>query len=102
MCLSRESTDTNSPLGKYTREGYVQSQLQSLDLDVDRDLVMLCGNPAMVDESFEDIKKQGFGVRQVIREKYVFAKDPVDKPKVEKLTPEQKQLIAEKMRKYQT
>lgn len=105
VCLSRQGESAGLPGNEYFRkyvcQGYVQSQLELLELDGHRDLVLLCGNPKMVDECFANLKESGFGVRQVIREKYVFAKDPESKPVVQQLTEAQKKLIAEKMKKFQ-
>ena len=53
----------------------------------------------MIDETYDLLKDKGFGVRQVKREKYVFAKETSTKKKAV-LSDKQKELIAEKMRKY--
>ncbi|MBV1879458.1 MAG: hypothetical protein KUG79_17590 [Pseudomonadales bacterium] len=79
--------------------GYVQHQLRQLDMTPETDHVLLCGNPKMVDECFADLKQAGFGVRQVIREKYVFAR-AVRSKESKALTAAQKGLLAEKMKKY--
>jgi len=100
ISLSRECDVSDESIADHVHPGYVQRQFEQLDLDATHDLVMLCGNPGMVDECFDYLKHQGFGVRQVIREKYVFAKDPVVPPKPKDLTDEQRKLIAEKMKKY--
>jgi hypothetical protein len=54
----------------------------------------------MIDDCFGLLKSRGFNARQVVREKYVFAKD---KKVVKKtiLSKEQKRLIAEKLKKFQ-
>lgn len=54
--------------------GRVTAKLASLQADPQSDLVMLCGNPAMVDEIYDGLKAQGFGFRSVKREKYVFTR----------------------------
>ena len=100
VSLSRDMAVSEPSIASYVHPGYVQQQLAQLELDASKDLVMLCGNPAMVDECFDLLKHEGFGVRQVIREKYVFAKDPVSQPTRKALTDEQRKLIAEKMNKY--
>jgi len=100
VSLSRDMAVSNPSIASNVHAGYVQRQLAQLELDASRDLVMLCGNPAMVDECFDLLKHQGFAARQVIREKYVFAKDPVAQPTRKALTEEQRKLIAEKMSKY--
>jgi ferredoxin-NADP reductase len=80
--------------------GYVQNNIAELAMNPETDHVLLCGNPMMIDDLYPQLKQQGFGVRQVVREKYVFAKRPgVKKPAVE-MTAEQKRLLAEKMKKY--
>ena len=60
VCLSRETKPSTSPFANYFYSGYVQSQLNQLALDASQDLVMLCGNPAMVDESYAYLKGEGF------------------------------------------
>jgi predicted ferric reductase len=45
-----------------------------LGLDPAQDVVYLCGNPGMIDESFEILKAMGFGVKQLRREKYLSAR----------------------------
>ena len=100
VSLSRDMVVSEPSIASYVHAGYVQQQLAQLELDASKDLVMLCGNPAMVDECFDLLKHEGFGVRQVIREKYVFAKDAVAQPTRKALTDEQRKLIAEKMNKY--
>jgi hypothetical protein len=55
----------------------------------------------MIDDIYPRLKALGFGVRQVVREKYVFAKDGQAVKKVE-MSEEQKRLLAEKMKKYQS
>lgn len=67
-CLSRrnrEKAELND------RSGYVQKFLAEQDFDVDRDIAYLCGNPAMVDESFTLLKDKGLPVTLIKREKYV-------------------------------
>lgn len=51
--------------------GYVQTAFSSLNLDPDNDIVYLCGNPGMIDESFEYLKSIGFTIQSIIREKYI-------------------------------
>lgn len=102
VCYSRE---LNSGAGddKFRNDefkGYVQERLKELTMSPVTDHILLCGNPMMIDETYAWLKSEGFGVRQVIREKYVFAKRPQLKKKTG-LTEEQKKLIAEKVKKYQ-
>ena len=51
--------------------GYVQSCFPALQLNPETDIVYLCGNPGMVDESFTDLKERGFTIQQIVREKYI-------------------------------
>ena len=54
-------------------KGRVQVVLKQQSLQPGKDLFYLCGNPLMVDETWLLLKAAGFSVRQVRREKYVFA-----------------------------
>lgn len=94
LCLSREA-----PTESYERTGYVNAQLESMALSPKKHHVLLCGNPNMIDNAWDYLKGLGFGSKQVVREKYVFAKEA--KKEAKALTDEQKKLIAEKMKKYQ-
>lgn len=100
LSLSRCAADQDLPISQ--SRGYVQDTLFDLDPNPETDHILLCGNPKMIDDCYPELKKLGFGVRQVVREKYVFAKDktPV-KPAASTMTDEQKKLLAEKMQKYQ-
>lgn len=51
--------------------GYVQHRLVDMELDPERDIVYLCGNPVMIDESVALLKQRGFNNRGIRREKYV-------------------------------
>jgi len=95
VCYSRQLPD--SPRS-FERSGYVQDHLP--EVMPNQDLVMLCGNPMMIDVCFDKLKQAGLSTRQIIREKYVFAKQAAAKPDTS-LSAEQKRLIEEKMRKYQ-
>ncbi len=97
FCISREE-----PQGNDEYSGYVTAQLETLDVNKESDHVLLCGNPAMVDDAWRYLKEKRFSTRQVIREKYVYARESkVQKTKSSAtLTDEQKKLIAEKMKKY--
>lgn len=95
VCYSRQLP--NAPR-TFELAGYVQDHLPAIAPQ--QDLVMLCGNPMMVDACFAKLKQAGLPSRQILREKYVFAKRAASKPATS-LTAEQKSLIAEKMRKYQ-
>ncbi|MDF1677570.1 MAG: FAD-binding oxidoreductase [Legionellaceae bacterium] len=51
--------------------GYVQTALPELNLNPEADIVYLCGNPGMVDESFSELKDRGFAIQRIVREKYI-------------------------------
>lgn len=71
-CLSRELPPARSVHAHAdVRHGYVQQQLAEFTPDPARDIAYLCGNPDMVDASFEALKAAGLGVAQIRREKYV-------------------------------
>lgn len=97
MCYSRNSLEDQQA---FEHKGYVTDHLNRLSPDPETDHVLLCGNPQMIDDCFGLLKSRGFKARQVVREKYVFAKD---KKVVKKkpLSEEQKRLIRDKMNKYQ-
>ncbi len=100
VCYSREM-----PVKNDTRDdefkGYVQERLQQLCLTPETDHLLLCGNPKMIDDTYSWLKTKGFGVKQVVREKYVFAKAPGRRQKPA-MNEEQMKLLAEKMKKYQS
>lgn len=50
--------------------GYVQRSFDEFNLDPEADCIYLCGNPNMIDDSFNQLKERGFAVSQIIREKY--------------------------------
>jgi NAD(P)H-flavin reductase len=66
--LSREAKEN---LGSNEFAGYVQSAFPELSLNPEQDMVYLCGNPGMIDESFNYLKENGFTTQQIIREKYI-------------------------------
>lgn len=68
-CLSREPQCQDEEVS-----GYVQHQFDSLDLEPDRDVVYLCGNPDMIDNAVELLKGKGFELKQLRREKYLPAR----------------------------
>lgn len=69
--LSRES-DKNLHSHEYA--GYVQKSLEALEPCKDSDIVYLCGNPSMVDESFALLTDRGFDIKSIRREKYISSK----------------------------
>lgn len=70
-CYSREFPE--HPEG-WEQSGYVQTRFSQLGLDPERDVVYLCGNPGMIDESVEILKAMGFTLKQLRREKYLSAR----------------------------
>lgn len=67
-CLSREASIQDE---MYERLGHVQTQFSRLNLAPKSDLVYLCGNPQMIDESYGQLLHEGFDSKQIIREKYI-------------------------------
>nr|WP_275672579.1 FAD-binding oxidoreductase [Thermomonas flagellata] len=71
-CLSRELPAADSPHAHAdVRHGYVQNVLPELVPDPAGDIAYLCGNPDMVDATFEALKAMGLPVPMIRREKYV-------------------------------
>lgn len=66
--LSRDELQDPKP---HERKGYVQTGLQQLNLNPETDIIYLCGNPNMIDESVVITKELDFPIQQVRREKYV-------------------------------
>tara|TARA_R110002073_G_scaffold5617_10_gene34465 strand:- start:2569 stop:3399 length:831 start_codon:yes stop_codon:yes gene_type:complete len=97
VCFSRDD-----PVALNQFRGYVQDQLFQLGPDPESDHFLLCGNPKMIDDVYPRLKELGFSVKQVVREKYVFAKavSKASAAKTQPMTEEQKRLLAEKMKKY--
>lgn len=95
VCYSRTVNDLES----YEREDYVTAHIQSFAPNPDTDHFLICGNPNMIDDCYGQLKADGFGARQVVREKYLFAtqEKPIQKPV---LTDAQKALIAAKLKKH--
>lgn len=55
----------------FEHNGYVHSALTSLNLNPQNDIVYLCGNPNMIDETYAMLSEQGFSSQSVRREKYI-------------------------------
>lgn len=70
-CYSRERPPDAA---EWETRGYVQSLYPSLELDPESDVVYLCGNPGMIDESMVTLKAMGFDTRRLRREKYLSAR----------------------------
>lgn len=66
--ISRQQPDDPKP---WERPGHVQDAFEALALNPETDIVYLCGNPDMVDESVTRLKERGFTSRNLRREKYV-------------------------------
>ncbi|MFY7697467.1 MAG: FAD-binding oxidoreductase [Legionella sp.] len=58
-------------LQEFEHTGYVQHAFDELELNPTEDIIYLCGNPSMVDASFELLKEKGFEAQQIVREKYL-------------------------------
>lgn len=70
-CYSRDLPAEPEP---WERAGYVQAVYSQLAPDPARDVVYLCGNPGMIDESVEILKAMDFNLKQLRREKYLSAR----------------------------
>ncbi len=69
-CLSRESS-LHPKQNEYA--GHVQGQFDTLNLNPEKDIVYLCGNPGMIDDCVALLRDMGFPPRQIKREKYVYS-----------------------------
>lgn len=69
--LSREDLSHPESPKSYEYKGYVQTSFQTLNLDPASDVIFLCGNPNMIDESFIELKSMGFESQSIRREKYI-------------------------------
>lgn len=71
-CLSRELPAADSPHAHPdVRHSYVQNVLAELAPQTNGDIAYLCGNPDMVDATFEALKEIGLPIPMIRREKYV-------------------------------
>lgn len=93
LCLSREAAEAD-----HEYDGYVTQQVEGLRPDKATDHYLLCGNPNMIDDVWGHLKGLGFRPKQVVREKYVYAREK--KAATAEMTDEQRRLIAEKLKKY--
>lgn len=75
-CLSRQLPAAGEPMHGHPdlRHGYVQQFLGEFAPSAQTDIAYLCGNPNMVDASFDALKAFGLEVKQIRREKYVSSK----------------------------
>jgi ferredoxin-NADP reductase len=67
-CLSRKQ---RKQAGPNDQSGYVQNFLAQHDFDPENDIAYLCGNPNMVDQTFQLLKEKGLPVPLIKREKYI-------------------------------
>lgn len=67
-CYSREESECE---GDHECKGYVQTQLETLNVNPETDVVYLCGNPSMIDDVFNYLKEKAFSPAQIRREKYI-------------------------------
>ena len=70
VCYSREMPETPA---EHEHAGRVQLMYQALEPDPQRDMVYLCGNPQMVDESAEWFTERDFSAKNLKRERYKFS-----------------------------
>lgn len=68
---SREEIGVLADAGAHEHQGYVQTYFNHLQLNPNEDVVYLCGNPNMIDDAFALLTAQGFGPKNVRREKYI-------------------------------
>lgn len=98
VCYSRE---TANDLQDFERRGYVTAAIAGQQYNPGNDFFMLCGNPQMVDDVFLLLKSQGLSGRDVRREKYVFARQEKPSAKLKNLSKLEKELLAEKIKRYE-
>jgi ferredoxin-NADP reductase len=65
------SRELDAELCPHERKGHVQSVINSLSPNPDKDIVYLCGNPAMIDDTFSALKALEFDPKNIRREKYL-------------------------------
>ena len=65
------SRETTADLQPHEHIGYVQTAYSHLNLNPENDIIYLCGNPKMIDDSVELLTQQGFAIQQLRREKYI-------------------------------
>lgn len=63
--------DKSSELKTHEHHGYAQTAFDRLSLNPKTDIIYLCGNPAMIDDSFSLLTSIGFETTQIRREKYI-------------------------------
>ncbi len=70
-CYSREFPETPAD---YEYKGYVQTRFADMGLNAESDIIYMCGNPGMIDESMVWFKEREFATPKLRREKYLPAK----------------------------
>jgi ferredoxin-NADP reductase len=65
------SREPATDLLPWERRGYVQGAFPYLGLDAESDIVYLCGNPDMIDQSAAWLMERGFPAQRIRREKYI-------------------------------
>jgi ferredoxin-NADP reductase len=55
----------------HCHHGRVQSVLKEKNLNPETDLVYLCGNPQMIDDTTQMLQDIGFPIQRIVREKYI-------------------------------
>lgn len=70
-CYSRELPRNPQ---SYEKPGYVQDHLEDLQINIGQDIVYLCGNPNMVDDTFHKLQELGLDRAHIRREKYIASK----------------------------
>lgn len=69
------SREDSSALSKsHEHAGYVQTGIADIEPNPTEDIVYLCGNPGMIDESYTLLQERGFDITTVRREKYISSK----------------------------
>ena len=69
-CYSRQQPDAPQA---YEYAGRVNRLYEQLEADPQQDMVYLCGNPDMVDESAAWFMERDFSAKNLKREKYKFS-----------------------------
>jgi ferredoxin-NADP reductase len=66
-CLSKELQSES----QYEHLGHVQDTLVKLELDPTQDIIYLCGNPSMIDDTYQLLQEHAFPSAHIVREKYI-------------------------------
>ncbi len=68
-CLSREKEAHHH----HEALGHVQDTLIKLQLNASEDVIYLCGNPNMIDDTYQLLQDLNFSTPHIVREKYISA-----------------------------